>query len=105
MDLRLTLFICIIGIMFVSVYPRSEISINERSRRDVMETMKGAWNEVVRTLSDAGLGKWLSFVYNETKGEDPELVKEQSRSFICNIFGKSHYKCASPPPPPYQIVN
>lgn len=42
--------------MFVSVYPRSEMSykINERSRRDVMETMKGAWNEVVRTLSDAG---------------------------------------------------
>lgn len=42
--------------MFVSVYPLPGMSFksNERSRRDVMETMKGAWNEVVRTLSDAG---------------------------------------------------
>lgn len=42
--------------MVMSVYPRPETSYknNERSRRDVMETMKGAWNEVVRTLSDAG---------------------------------------------------
>lgn len=42
--------------MFVSVYPLPEQSYvhNERTRRDVMETMKGAWNEVVRTLSDAG---------------------------------------------------
>lgn len=40
----------------MSVYPRSDATyqINERSKRDVMETMKGAWNEVVRTLSDAG---------------------------------------------------
>lgn len=39
----------------MSVYPRPEsFENNERSKRDVMETMKGAWNEVVRTLSDAG---------------------------------------------------
>lgn len=34
----------------VSGYPSDE----NRAKRDVMESMKNAWTEMVRTLSDAG---------------------------------------------------
>ncbi|KAM3963231.1 uncharacterized protein ACR2FA_002594 [Aphomia sociella] len=52
MDFRLTIFFFIFIIVAVSALPSDNAS--HRDKRDVMESMKNAWNEVVKTLSDAG---------------------------------------------------
>ncbi|XP_038211296.1 uncharacterized protein LOC119831825 [Zerene cesonia] len=50
MHSRVTIFICLI-IAFVSALPSDS---EYRNKRDVMDSMKNAWDEVVRTISDAG---------------------------------------------------
>ncbi|CAH2089595.1 unnamed protein product [Euphydryas editha] len=51
MDYRLVFFICICFALYVSA---SSLVSDNRSKRDVMESMKNAWDEVVKTLTDAG---------------------------------------------------
>ncbi|RVE43736.1 hypothetical protein evm_011585 [Chilo suppressalis] len=51
MDFRPAVF-CLLVIITVSAYPSEDSNLREK--RDVMESMKNAWNEVVKTLSDAG---------------------------------------------------
>ena len=51
MDFRLTIFFCLLLAVIVAAQPAEQ---ETRMKRDVMESMKNAWNEVVRTLSDAG---------------------------------------------------
>ncbi|XP_063385799.1 uncharacterized protein LOC134671871 [Cydia fagiglandana] len=46
MDYRLTILVCIVFFALVSASP-------VREKRDIMESMKGAWNDMVKTLSDA----------------------------------------------------
>ncbi|XP_063540261.1 uncharacterized protein LOC134749293 [Cydia strobilella] len=46
MDYRLTALMCIVLFALVSASP-------VREKRDIMESMKGAWNDMVKTLSDA----------------------------------------------------
>lgn len=53
MDLRLTILLCFFVIVVASALPSDRREVF-RSRRDVMDTMRNAWSEVVKTLSDAG---------------------------------------------------
>ncbi|CAH4030395.1 unnamed protein product [Pieris brassicae] len=48
MGIRLLIFMCLI--IMISALPNRE----HRNRRDVMDTMKHAWDEVVKTFNDAG---------------------------------------------------
>ncbi|XP_053614665.1 uncharacterized protein LOC128677676 [Plodia interpunctella] len=50
MDFRLVIFVCLF-LAVVSAFPDER---TPREKRDVMETIKSAWGEVVKTLSDAG---------------------------------------------------
>ncbi|XP_028174943.1 uncharacterized protein LOC114363427 [Ostrinia furnacalis] len=52
MDFRLAALFFVALIVAAAAYP-SEDS-NDREKRDVVESMTKAWNEVVKTLSDAG---------------------------------------------------
>ncbi|CAH0713304.1 unnamed protein product, partial [Brenthis ino] len=50
MDIRLAFILCICFAVYVSALSLE----SDRSKRDVMDSMKTAWTEVVKTLSDAG---------------------------------------------------
>ncbi|XP_059060823.1 uncharacterized protein LOC131853799 [Achroia grisella] len=52
MDFRLSIIFLVFIIVVASALPTDNTS--HRDKRDVMESMKNAWNEVVKTLSDAG---------------------------------------------------
>ncbi|KAL0820554.1 hypothetical protein ABMA28_006402 [Loxostege sticticalis] len=52
MDFRLIVLVFVALIIAVFAHPSEDSIIRER--RDVMDTMKSAWNDVVKTLSDAG---------------------------------------------------
>ncbi|KAG6454421.1 uncharacterized protein LOC115446271 [Manduca sexta] len=49
MDFKL-IFLCILIITFVSAFPSEGI----REKRDIFDSIKSAWNDVVKTMSDAG---------------------------------------------------
>uniref|UniRef100_A0A2A4IWW5 Uncharacterized protein n=1 Tax=Heliothis virescens TaxID=7102 RepID=A0A2A4IWW5_HELVI len=51
MDFRLTIVLCFFLIVIASAFPSERDALRER--RDVMDSMKHAWGEVVKTLSDA----------------------------------------------------
>ncbi|KAJ8720433.1 hypothetical protein PYW07_012476 [Mythimna separata] len=51
--LLLTIFLCLFVIAVATALPL-EHQDGLRARRDVMDSMKNAWGEVVKTLSDAG---------------------------------------------------
>ncbi|MCP6198812.1 hypothetical protein NL445_27645, partial [Klebsiella pneumoniae] len=51
MDFRLLLLCCLYIAVVAAAFPSETRNIE---KRDVMESMKNAWNEVVKTLSDAG---------------------------------------------------
>ncbi|XP_075981802.1 uncharacterized protein LOC142980306 [Anticarsia gemmatalis] len=53
MDFRLTIFFCLVVIAIVSAVPSEQID-GIRAKRDVMDSMKNAWSEMVKTLNDAG---------------------------------------------------
>ncbi|XP_013187547.1 uncharacterized protein LOC106132637 [Amyelois transitella] len=50
MEFRVTIFVC----AFLAVVSALPDDRNLREKRDVMESIKNAWGEMVRTLSDAG---------------------------------------------------
>ncbi|CAB3234945.1 unnamed protein product [Arctia plantaginis] len=53
MDYRLSAFFCVILIVIVAAIPYEQVKV-DREKRDVIDSMKNAWTEVVKTLTDAG---------------------------------------------------
>nr|XP_026494863.1 uncharacterized protein LOC113399829 [Vanessa tameamea] len=51
MDYRLVIFISLCFALYVSAL---SLESDARSKRDVVESMKSAWNDVVKTLTNAG---------------------------------------------------
>lgn len=52
MDFRLTIFLYFMLIVVVTAMPSNSMD-SIREKRDVMDTMKNAWGEMVKSLSDA----------------------------------------------------